>query len=82
MTHRMFETKQAKGRALYQTVCLCHLWRNLLLCPSESNNHRLGGFLLWISDIESPEDDNIPQRAVRQAEILAVDFRRRISARP
>ena len=34
---------------------------------------------MWISAAESPDDDNIPQRAVRQAEILALDFRRRIS---
>ena len=54
----------------------------LLVCPSESaNDQRLGKFLLWISAAESPDYDNISRRAFRQAEILAVDFRRRISAR-
>ena len=55
----------------------------LLLCPSESaNDQRLGKLLLWISAAESPDDDEIPLRAVRQAKKFAVDFRRRISARP
>ena len=33
----------------------------------------------WISAAEFPEDDNIPRRVVRPAEILAVNFRRIIS---
>ena len=40
----------------------------LLLCPSESaNDQRLGKFLLWISAAESPDDNNIPRRAVRRS---------------
>ena len=38
--------------------------------------------MLWISAAESPDYDNISRRTVRQAEILAVDFSSRISARP
>ena len=45
----------------------------------ENDNLRSGRFLLWISAAEFPDDNNFPRRAVRQAEILAVDFRRRIS---
>ena len=33
-----------------------------------------------ISAAESPDDDNIPRRAFRQTQILAVDFRHSISA--
>ena len=54
------------------------LWISTAEFPPDDNNPK---FLLWISAAESPDYDNISRRAFRQAEILAVDFRRRISAR-
>ena len=39
-------------------------------------------FSLWISAAEFPPDHNLRGRQVETRDILAVDFRRRISARP
>ena len=39
-------------------------------------------FSLWISAAEFPPDHNLRGRQIETREILAVDFRRRISARP
>ena len=61
------------------TVLTLKLQLSMMRC--EEVNLRLGKLLLWISATEIPDDDNIPWRAVRPSEVLAVDFRRRISAR-